>query len=64
MHYKPDGRGDVLDTVVHQNVQLSEVTVTDTLDSNHVPIMFSILYPVKMREALDPVEKLTDWELF
>jgi hypothetical protein len=28
-HYTPDGRGDVLDTVVHQNVRLSEVTVAD-----------------------------------
>jgi hypothetical protein len=26
--------------------------------------MFSILDPVRMREALDPVQKLTDWELF
>jgi hypothetical protein len=26
--------------------------------------MFSILDPVRTREALDPVEKLTDWELF
>jgi hypothetical protein len=26
--------------------------------------MFSILDPVRMKEALDPVEKLTDWELF
>jgi hypothetical protein len=26
--------------------------------------MFSIPDPVRTREALDPVEKLTDWELF
>jgi hypothetical protein len=26
--------------------------------------MFSILDPVRTTEALDPVEKLTDWELF
>jgi hypothetical protein len=26
--------------------------------------MFIILDPVGMREAFDPVEKLTDWELF
>jgi hypothetical protein len=26
--------------------------------------MFSILDPLRMREALDPVEKLTDWEMF
>jgi hypothetical protein len=33
MHYTPDGRGDVLDIVVYQNVRLSEFIVTDTLDS-------------------------------
>jgi hypothetical protein len=26
--------------------------------------MFSILNPVRTREALNPAEKLTDWELF
>jgi hypothetical protein len=26
--------------------------------------MFSILDPVRMRKALDPAEKLTEWELF
>jgi hypothetical protein len=50
-HYTPDGRGDVLDIVVHQSVQLSEVIVIDVLE------------PVRTREALDPVEKLTDWDL-
>jgi hypothetical protein len=42
---------------------VSEVTATDILNSDHLPIMFSILDPVKMREALDPVEKLTGWEV-
>jgi len=34
-HYSPSGNGDVLDIVVHQNVRLSEITVSDTLDSDH-----------------------------
>jgi hypothetical protein len=63
-HYTPDCRGDVLDVVVRQNVRPSEVTVTDTLDSDHLPIMFSILEPVRTRKALDPVENLIHWELF
>jgi hypothetical protein len=62
-HYIPDGRGDILGNILHQNVRLSEVTVTEILDSDHLPITFSILDPVRTREALDPVEKLTDWEL-
>jgi hypothetical protein len=60
-HYTLDGGGGVLDTVVHQNVRLSEVIVTDILDSYHLPIMFIILDPVRARETLDPVDKLTNW---
>jgi hypothetical protein len=56
-HYTPDGRGDVLDTVIHQNVRLPEVSVTDILNSAHLPIMFSILDPVRTKEDLHPVEK-------
>jgi hypothetical protein len=63
-HYTPDGRGDVLNMVVDQNVRLSEDIVTDILDSEYLSIMFSILDPVRMREVLKPAEKLTDWELF
>jgi hypothetical protein len=59
--YGHDGRGDVLDILLHQKIRLSGFIVTDILDSR---IKFSILEHVCMREALDPVEKLTDWELF
>jgi hypothetical protein len=59
MHYTPDGRDDVLNSAVHQNIQLPELIITDILDSNHLPIMFSILDLYK-KEAFDPVEKLTD----
>jgi hypothetical protein len=38
-HYSPAGKGDVLDIVVHQNIRLSDVTVSDILDSNHLPIV-------------------------
>jgi hypothetical protein len=31
VHYTPDGRGDVLNTVIHQNIRLSEVIVNDIL---------------------------------
>jgi hypothetical protein len=55
VHYTHDGRGDVLESVVHQNVRLSEVIVTDILDSPHLPIMFSILDLIRLREASDPV---------
>jgi hypothetical protein len=59
--YVHDGNGDVLETVAHQNV--CQVTVTNTHKLDHLP-MFSILDPVRTREALNPAEKLTSWELF
>jgi hypothetical protein len=34
-HYSPVGNGDVLDTVVHKNIRLSDVTVSEILDSDH-----------------------------
>jgi hypothetical protein len=49
--YMPDSRSEVLDSVVHQNVRLYEVIVTDILDSGHLPVMFSILDPVRKRGA-------------
>jgi hypothetical protein len=63
-HFVSDGRGDVLNIVVHKDVRLSEVRVLDIMDSDHLPIMFCILDHVKAREILDPVEKFTDWERF
>jgi hypothetical protein len=39
MHYTPDGRGNVLNIVVHQKVRLSGVNVTKVLDSDHVLMM-------------------------
>jgi hypothetical protein len=32
--------------------------------THHLPVMFKILDPVRAREALDPVERLIDWERF
>jgi hypothetical protein len=63
-HYSPAGNGDVLNIVVHQNVRLSEVIVSDVLDSDHLPIAFHILDHVTTRNLSDPVEKFTDWERF
>jgi hypothetical protein len=50
--------------VPHENVRLSEIIVSHFLDSDHLPVIFSILDPVRAREALDPAEKFTDWGLF
>jgi hypothetical protein len=63
-HNTDDGRGCARDTAVHQNVRLLETTVTDILDWGHLPTVFSILGSAEAGEALDPVEILTDWELF
>jgi hypothetical protein len=63
-HYSPAGNGDMLDTVVHQNIRVSDVTVSDILDSDHLPIVFHILDHDKTRNPSEPVEKFTDWEWF
>jgi hypothetical protein len=42
-HYSPVGNGDVLDIVVHKNIRLSNVIISDILDSDHLPLIFHIL---------------------
>jgi hypothetical protein len=63
-HYSPVENGDVLDTVVHTNIRLSNVNVSDILDSDHLPIIFHILNHVRTKNILAPLEKITDWEQF
>jgi hypothetical protein len=46
-HYSPVGNGDVLNIVVHQNIRVSNVIVSDILDSDHIPIAFHIVDHVK-----------------
>jgi hypothetical protein len=54
----------VLDIVVHKNIRLSEVIVTDILDSDHLPIVFHLVDHVRTMNPLDPVDKFTDLEQF
>jgi hypothetical protein len=56
--------GDVHDIVVHNNVRLSEVIVSDILDSDHLPNIFHLLDRVRTRNLPDPVKKFTYWERF
>jgi hypothetical protein len=55
------GNGDVLDIVVHKNVRLSEVSVSDILDSDHLPVIFHLLDHIRTRNLSDPVDNFTDW---
>jgi hypothetical protein len=63
-HSSPSGNGDVLDIVVHQNIRVSDVIVSDILDTDHLPILFHILDHVKIWNLSDTIEKFTDWERF
>jgi hypothetical protein len=63
-HYSPTENGDVLDIVVHQKISVSVVTVSDILESNHLPVIFQILDHVKIRNLSDPMEKFTDSDRF
>jgi hypothetical protein len=58
------GNGDVLDIVVHKNVRLSEIIVSDNLDSDHLPIVFHLLGHIRIRKHSNPIEKFTGWERF
>jgi hypothetical protein len=58
-HYFLTGNGDILDIAVHQNIRLSDATVSDILDSDHLPIIFYLLEPVKVRNLQKPIEKIT-----
>jgi hypothetical protein len=49
---------------MHRKVRLSDVTVSDALYQNHVPILFHILDHVSARNILVPVEIHTDSEQF
>jgi endonuclease/exonuclease/phosphatase family metal-dependent hydrolase len=63
-NYSPAGNGDILDIVVHQNIGLSSVAVSDILDSDHLPIIFHILDHVKINNLSEPTKKFTDWGRF
>jgi hypothetical protein len=63
-HYPPVGNGDVLNTVVSQNVRQPGVIISDILDSDHQLTVCQILDHVKIKNILEPVEKFTDWEWF
>jgi hypothetical protein len=63
-HYSHAGNGDVLDIAVHKNIRVSDVIVSDILDSDHLPIVFHILHHVKIRNLSEPIEKFTNWGRF
>jgi hypothetical protein len=54
----------VLDIVVHKNIRVSDVIISDILDSDHLPLVFHILDHVKIRNLSEPIEKFTDWNRF
>jgi hypothetical protein len=43
---------------------MSEVTVSDFLNSDQLPVRFYLLDHVRTRNISDPVDKFTDWERF
>jgi hypothetical protein len=58
-HYSLAGNVDILDIVTHKNIRLPDVSVSDILDSDHLPIIFCLLEHVKVRNLSKPSEKLT-----
>jgi hypothetical protein len=56
IHYSPVGSGGILAIVVHQNIRLSGVVVSDILDSDHLPIVFLVPDHIKMKNLLDQLK--------
>jgi hypothetical protein len=50
----------VIDIFVHKNVRLSELIVSDILDSYHLSIVFHLLDHIRTRNLSEPVDKFTD----
>jgi hypothetical protein len=47
----------LLDIVVHKNIRLSNVTVSDIMDSDHLPIIYHILDTVRTLNTSAPLKK-------
>jgi hypothetical protein len=63
-HYSPARNDDMLNIVVHLKINVSDATVSDILDSEHLPIVFHIMDHVKITNLSEPTEKFTDWNRF
>jgi hypothetical protein len=50
--------------MIHPNSRVPDVIVSDTLDSDHLPIIFLTLDHAKIGNLSDPIEKFTDWDRF
>jgi hypothetical protein len=55
-NYTCAGNGDLLDIVVHQNIRVSDVIVSDNLDSDHLKIIFYTVDRVKLGISRNPLK--------
>jgi hypothetical protein len=46
----------VPDIVVHKNIRVSHVIVSDILDSDHLPVVFHILDRVKIKNLSESIK--------
>jgi hypothetical protein len=60
-HYSPAVNGDVLHVLIHQNIGVSDVIISDILDSGHIPITLNIRDLVKIGNLSDLIERFTGW---
>jgi hypothetical protein len=63
-HYSPAVNGNVLDIVIHKNTRLSNVIVSDILDSDHPLIVLHILNHIRTTKFSEPTGKFTNLEMF
>jgi hypothetical protein len=55
IHYSPVAHGDTMDIVVHQNIRVPDVIVSDILGPDHLPALFHILDHIKIMNILEKV---------
>jgi hypothetical protein len=63
-HYNPQGNGDVPVFVLHQNIRLRDITLSDILCSDHLPVIFHILDHFRATDFSNRAEKFTGWSSF
>jgi hypothetical protein len=61
-NFSPAGNRDVVDVGVHKII-LSNVTVSDILDSDHFPVVFHILHHVKTTKFSHIIENVQIWKV-
>jgi hypothetical protein len=57
-------RGSLFQIITFIKPTNCQMSLSDILDSDHLPIIFHLLDHVKIKNLSEPIEKFTDWDRF